>query len=151
MTDHDRISDEAAARLRLMVRAFEIADAAMIVAATCYGVPNGEDRYGMANGDGQEVRTVAEAGEEMREAVEWLTARGLATVARDAHGDVLTLAPVGRDPARPYDGLFQGIVDEVEARKAAAAVGRTPERPGDLVPLAGGGSVDLAGSWKLPK
>ena len=36
------------------------------------------------------------------------------------------------------------------AMGAEAPVGRVADRPGDLVPLAGGGSVDLAGSWKLP-
>lgn len=123
MTDHDRISNESAARLRLVVRAFEIADAAMIVAAQCYGVPNGEEGYGMADGNGREVRTVAEAGEEMREAVEWLTARKLATLSSDKRGDVLTLA----------------------------LLGRAPDRPGELVPLAGGGSVDFAGNWRMPK
>jgi hypothetical protein len=29
-------------------------------------------------------------------------------------------------------------------------VGRTPERPADLVPLANGSSVDLGGHWTLP-
>lgn len=30
-------------------------------------------------------------------------------------------------------------------------VGRTPERPGDLVPLANGGSVDMGARWTLPR
>ena len=49
--------------------------------------------------------------------------------------------------ARP-NGRGDRFFSAVEA--PAEPIGRTPERPADLVPLANGRSVDLAGAWKLP-
>jgi len=112
MTDHDRINDEAAARL---VAQF-----------------------------GLRVNGVGRDADNERTLIVYFDRRPTDDELRAVHEHLRTLPT----PPRPYDGLFAGIVDEVEARKAA--VGRAADRPGDLVPLANGGSVDLAGSWKLP-
>ncbi len=78
--------------LDMIDRAFAIADDAMITALVSYGSGAIDSPiYGMCDGNGREVRSVAEASAELREAVEWLVARGLAKLFSDKQGDTVEL------------------------------------------------------------
>lgn len=66
------------------------------------------------------------------------------------------LAYVGADVVLPFASHHAAVSEIAAARlivEAArrCAVGRAVDRPGDLVPLANGRSVDLGGRWTMPK
>lgn len=84
----------------LTARAFAIADDAMLTAVVSYGSGSIDSAvYGMCGDNGREVRTVAQACPELREAVEWLTARGLAKLGSDERGDTIELLDVEEEAA----------------------------------------------------
>jgi hypothetical protein len=81
-------------------RAFEIADQQMFVALESYGIKGDEHGtvFGLCNPTDGEVSSLAEAGEELSEAVGWLVSRGYVELASDENGEhVIVLR-------RPGDG-----------------------------------------------
>ena len=106
----------------------------------------------------------AEDAERMREAIALLQAKPVqpyAGVMQGIRDEVdarhaaryrwLRSVPTGPEAARIVNDTPEGIDASIDAAMAAEApAGRAADRPGDLVPLANGGSVDLAGNWKLP-
>ena len=84
------MTTRASARAAMAVRAFEIADAAMFVDLQSYGALSMGDAsiVGLANAHG-EVTKLTEAGDELREAFDWLQARGYVELATDDVGEFI--------------------------------------------------------------
>ena len=75
-----------------VMRAVAIADDAMVDQLYGNGVPMNEPgAYGMADENGREVKTLAEAGPCLTEACQWLIGRGLATLTKDGEDEIVTL------------------------------------------------------------
>lgn len=74
----------------LVERALAIADDSMVCQLCGYGVPMNEPAaYGMADENGHEVKTLAEAGPCLTEACQWLIGRGLATLTKDGDSEIV--------------------------------------------------------------
>jgi site-specific recombinase XerC len=74
----------------MCARAFEIADQAMAEQLTCHCVQGEVDGVlGLCDENGMEVGTLAQANSAIREAFEWLSLRGRATLERDSGGECI--------------------------------------------------------------
>lgn len=73
--------------------AFDLADEHMRGLVESEGVPIDGIRYAPTEENQREVKTIAQASQAFRTAVEWLVRRGLAKVSSDGTGEFVELTP----------------------------------------------------------
>lgn len=80
----------------LLARAFEIADKAMIEQLYSSCTVREGNRFWMESGSYDEVKSLSEANPGMRQAFDWMSRRGLATLQTNEEGwDFIELTPAG--------------------------------------------------------
>jgi len=97
-------TQEYASDVTSIQAAYEHADARMLEIVRDEAVGLNEGRYSLTNEQQDEVPTLDQASPDLREAVEWLVARGMADLERDGCGVIVRVPDLVIDPTpRPHE------------------------------------------------
>jgi len=111
MSEHrtdSRVIAELTAGPEMIARAFAIADQAMLelLQSECVPIDGEGVRLGLCDEACGEVGTLTEASAAIREAVDWLNARGYVEIGRSEHGEHIVVRGQP-EVVRPSDASFR--------------------------------------------